>query len=136
MSTINDISFNPDFSLVSVATHTGNKVFNCEPFGELYSSSETQLRRTLSNSIDGSNTNEQSTEDSSSEQHPTKLLKMLFSTSLTIIVPEENDCRYLKVFNLKQNLKIVDLEFEASIFDVKLNRKRLVVALQNGELHI
>ncbi|KAI5961742.1 atg18 [Candida margitis] len=141
MTKINNISFNPDFSLVSIATSTANKIFNCEPFGELYSSSETQLRRTLSNSIDSSDTASDTNAaaaaaGSISGNCPTKLLKMLFSTSLTIIVPEANYNRYLKVFNLKQNLKIVDLEFESSIVDVKLNRKRLIVALQNGELHI
>lgn len=139
MSKINDISFNPDFSLISIATSNGNKIFNCEPFGELYSSSETQLRRTLSNSIDSSDVtldNNPTMDLATSEKYPTKLLKMLFSTSLTIIVPESGKSRYLKVFNLKQGLKIIDLEFDSSIVDVKLNRKRLIVALQNGELHI
>ncbi|KAG5421998.1 atg18 [Candida metapsilosis] len=136
MHTINDISFNPDFSLVSIATNNGNKIFNCEPFGELYSSSETQLRRTLSNSIDDVSEVAVKADHSTDEKCPTKLLKMLFSTSLTIIVPEANDCRSLKVVNLKQGLKIVELEFESSVVDVKLNRKRLLIALHNGELHI
>ncbi|KAI5955795.1 hypothetical protein KGF54_001297 [Candida jiufengensis] len=132
---INDLAFNPDYSSISISTTKNHKIFNCEPFGELYSSSENQLKKTLSNSIEEEEEQQELTNDDK-HNYPTKLLKMLFSTSLTIIVPQDENTKVLKIYNLKQNLKIVDLKFESNIIDVKLNRKRLVVFLQNGEIHI
>ncbi|KAF6070456.1 WD domain, G-beta repeat family protein [Candida albicans] len=114
MVTINDLSFNPDYSSISVSTSDGFKIFNCEPFGEFYSQ-DTPAR------------------------FPTAFLKMLFSTSLTIVVPQTQDNlgnRLLKIYNLKQNLKICELNFPSSIIDIKLNRKRLLVVLDTGQLYI
>ena len=165
---INDLSFNTDYSSISVSTDEGHMIFNCEPFGRIYSSQDAPLKRSLSNSLDadpfssadkdsiGAGIEAENREEHEGEQDqtrdtataksdnnnvdqthlPTLLLKMLFSTSLTIIVPKGNDNCILTVYNLKQNLKIMDLKFISSIVDVKLNRKRLLVMLVNGEVHI
>lgn len=63
-------------------------------------------------------------------------IKILFSTSLTIVIPKEKDNRILKIHNLKQKLKICELIFPSTIIDVKVNKKRLLVALEIGQLYI
>lgn len=104
---MNNIKFNQDKSCISVATDEGSRIYNCEPFGEIYNKSEA-----------------------------TFLVKILFSTSLTIIIPKVKDNRQLKIYNLKQNLKICELIFPSSIIDVKINKKRLIVALNIGQIYI
>ncbi|EGV60298.1 hypothetical protein CANTEDRAFT_132107 [Yamadazyma tenuis ATCC 10573] len=104
---MNNIRFNQDNSCMAVASDTESRIFNSEPFGEIY------------------------TNDS-----PVFLLKVLFSTSLTIIVPKEKDNRLLKIFNLKQNLKICELIFPSSIVEIKINKKRLIVVLKIGQIYI
>lgn len=104
---MNNISFNKDSSCVSIASDDGSKIFNCEPFGEIYH-----------------------------EDDPMFILKVLFSTSLTIIVSKHKDNRLLKIYNLKQNLKICELIFPSSIVDIKINKKRLVVILKIGQIYI
>lgn len=111
---INDLAFNQDFTCLSVSTAECHKIFNCDPFGEFYVSS-------------------------GSEPTPTAYLRMLFSTLLTIVVPESGlpmGNRVLKVFNLKQNLKICELTFPLNIVDLMLNRKRLVVILEVGQIYV
>lgn len=144
MVTINDLSFNPDYSSISVSTSDGFKIFNCEPFGEFYSSQESPLRKSISNSLEDSAGCQNPTHSKTDSQDtparfPTAFLKMLFSTSLTIVVPQTQDNlgnRLLKIYNLKQNLKICELNFPSSIIDIKLNRKRLLVVLDTGQLYI
>lgn len=114
--TINDLAFNQDYSCLLLSTDEGHKIFNCEPFGEFYS---------LNVSSEG--------------KYPTAFLRMLFSTSLTLIVPEMQGStgnRILKIFNLKQNIKICELTFPLNIVDLMLNRKRLVVFLEAGQIYI
>ncbi|RLV94310.1 Autophagy-related protein 21 [Spathaspora sp. JA1] len=125
---VNDLSFNPDYSCISVSTSQFHKIFNCDPFGQFYSSSQETLKRSLSHSIED-------TSELTGDYYPTSFLKMLFSTSLTIIVPELTN-RLLKIYNLKQNLKICELSFPSNIIDVKLNRKRLLVILETGQIYI
>ena len=38
MVIINNLTFNQDYSCVSVSTTKYHKIFNCDPFGEFYSS--------------------------------------------------------------------------------------------------
>ncbi|CAK9438643.1 uncharacterized protein LODBEIA_P28670 [Lodderomyces beijingensis] len=134
---INDLAFNSDYSCISVSTDEGHKIFNCEPFGEIYSSSNASLRKSLSNSLEEELiTSNAGGQNKDPDIYPTVFLKMLFSTSLTVIVPQTESNNLLKIYNLKQHLKIVDLTFSTRIVDVKLNRKRLVVVLGNGEVHI
>lgn len=142
MAKINSIEFNQDFSCVSVATTEHNRIFNCDPFGEFYSSSTSkgQPRRTISKSTDNSDS---ATVESGEAQdvigQPTKFLRMLFSTPLTIIVPLNSDSskdRLLHIYNLKLLLKICELTFPTAISDVKVNRRRLVVLLESGQIYI
>lgn len=135
MVVINNLSFNQDYSCISLSTSDYHKIFNCDPFGEFYSSYLGTMRKSIS-SIDN-NPPDKTTE--SVEKCPTMYLKMLFSTSLTIIVPQSSSNlgnRVLKIFNLKQNLKICELTFPSHIIDIKLNRKRLIVFLEIGQIYI
>lgn len=112
----NDLAFNQDFSCLLMSNAHGHKIFNCDPFGEFYA---------LAHGKDNNG--------------PTAALRMLFSTFLTIIVPDsghENSNKVLKIFNLKQSLKICELTFPAGIKDLMLNRKRLVVFLVLGQIYI
>lgn len=90
-----------------MATDQYHKIFNVEPFGEIYS-----------------------------DDVPSEFVKVLFSTSLTIIIPKIKDNRVLKIYNLKQKLKICELIFPGPIIDVKVNKKRLVVVLNIGQIYI
>lgn len=113
--TIHDLAFNQDFTCLLMSTDKCHKIFNCDPFGEFYLAGKDK------------------------DNSPTVFLRMLFSTSLTIIVPDsgsEIGNRVLKVFNLKQNLKICELTFPLNIVDLMLNRKRLVVFLEVGQVYI
>lgn len=94
---MNSLAFNQDYSCLAVATDAHTKIFNCDPFGEFYSLG------------------------------PAALLKMLFATSLAVVVPSP---RLLRIHNVKQDLKICELAFPATITEVKLNRQRLCVVLE------
>ncbi|PSK39041.1 hypothetical protein C7M61_002350 [Candidozyma pseudohaemuli] len=110
---INDLAFNQDYTCLLMSTLECHKIYNCDPFGEFYTSDKNNA--------------------------PTAFLRMLFSTSLTIIVPESGlnlGNRVLQVHNLKQNLKICELTFPSNIVDLMLNRKRLVVFLEVGQIYI
>ncbi|CUM47039.1 unnamed protein product [Debaryomyces tyrocola] len=143
MVIINNLTFNQDYSCISVSTTKYHKIFNCDPFGEFYSSyqgsSGTKGDKQNDNDkeiiIDKGNGNEY---NKIGEDSPTLYLKMLFSTSLTIIIPENESVgnRLLKIYNLKQNMKICELTFPSHIIDVKLNRKRLCVILESGQIYI
>lgn len=113
--TIHDLAFNQDFTCLLMSTDECHKIFNCDPFGEFY--------------LAGKDT----------DNGATAFLRMLFSTSLTIMVPDggaETGKRVLKVFNLKQNLKICELTFPLNIVDLMLNRKRMIVFLEVGQIYI
>ena len=130
---INDLAFNQDFSCLSVATDSHHKIYQCDPFGEFYSSVHAGRKRSISSSLDG---NEHQLHHEASSD-PTKFLRMVFSTSLTIIVPQtSHGSRTLKIFNLKQNLTICELTFSNDIVDIKFNKRRLLVFLQLGQVHI
>ena len=143
MVVINNLTFNQDYSCISVSTTKYHKIFNCDPFGEFYSSyqgsSGTKGDKQNDNEneivIDKGNGNEY---NKIGEDSPTLYLKMLFSTSLTIIIPQNESVgnRLLKIYNLKQNMKICELTFPSHIIDVKLNRKRLCVILESGQIYI
>ncbi|ABN67821.2 Autophagy-related protein 21 [Scheffersomyces stipitis CBS 6054] len=145
MTTINDLTFNQDYSCISISTSNYHRIFNCEPFGQFYSSSHGNIKKTLSNSIETNTVNanvDNNTRNSRASLEtkcPTAYLKMLFSTSLTIIVPQSQNKlgnRLLKIYNLKQNLKICELSFPSNIINIKLNRKRLLVFLEIGHIYI
>lgn len=111
---INDLGFNQDFSHILVSSLTGHRIFNCEPFGEFYALPSDKAK-----------------------PKPTAFLRMLFSTSLTVIVPkDETGTRLLHVYNLKTNSKICELTFTLDIVDLMLNRRRLIVFLEVGQIYI
>lgn len=113
---ITDLSLNQDFTCILVSTNYDHKIFNCDPFGEFYVLS----------------TNE-------NDKCATAMVRMLFSTSLMIVVPQGDrfiDGRVLRVFNLKKLMKICELTFPLRIIDVTLNRKRLIVFLEMGQIYI
>lgn len=111
---VNDLSFNQDFSHILVSSLTGHRIFNCEPFGEFYALPSDKVK-----------------------PKATAILRMLFSTSLTVIVPkDETGTRILHVYNLKTNTKICELTFSLGIVDLMLNRRRLIVFLEVGQIYI
>ncbi|KAL4399494.1 autophagy protein [Malassezia pachydermatis] len=101
--------FNQDFSCVAVGTTAGYLIANCEPYAQVHAKL----------------------------QGPTTLLRMLFSTSLVTLVsgPEARNQaadRRLQVLNTKRQSVICELSFPSRILDVHLNRRRLVVVLEDS----
>lgn len=140
MEGINNISFNQDYTCISISTIKFHRIFNCDPFGEFYTSEQaadhTVKRVSVSGDVQTEAQGKQEEDDG--DNIPTLMLKMLFSTSLTIIVPQNrnNVNRLLKIYNIKQKMKICDLTFPSNVIDVKLNRKRLCVILEGGHIYI
>ncbi|RKP31252.1 hypothetical protein METBISCDRAFT_14403 [Metschnikowia bicuspidata] len=111
---INDLGFNQDFSYIIMSSSAGYRIFNCEPFGEFYALGSDKAN-----------------------PKPTAFLRILFSTSLAVIVPKgPSETRVLHVHNMKQNQKICELTFPLDIVDLMLNRKRLVVFLEVGQIYL
>ncbi|KAG0243669.1 WD40-repeat-containing domain protein [Mortierella sp. GBAus27b] len=102
------INFNQDFSCISVGTKHGFKIYNCDPFGKCYS-------RNMDSSIG--------------------IVEMLFCTSLVAIVgagdQPSSSPRRLQIINTKRESTICELTFPTTILSVKLNRKRLIVVLED-----
>ncbi|KAI8886582.1 WD40 repeat-like protein [Backusella circina FSU 941] len=100
------LNFNQDFSCVSVGTQTGYRIYNCDPFGKCYSKQ------------DGS----------------TGIVEMLFCTSLVALVGSgENPSfspRQLQIINTKRQTTICELSFPTAVLAVKMNRRRLIVVLE------
>ncbi|KAG0043741.1 autophagy protein [Gryganskiella cystojenkinii] len=101
------INFNQDFSCISVGTKHGFKIYNCDPFGKCYSKNDTSIG----------------------------IVEMLFCTSLVAIVGAgdhpASSPRRLQIINTKRQSTICELTFPTSILSVKLNRKRLIVVLED-----
>ncbi|KAG0310126.1 autophagy protein [Linnemannia gamsii] len=101
------INFNQDFSCISVGTKHGFKIYNCDPFGKCYSKSDSSIG----------------------------IVEMLFCTSLVAIVgagdQPASSPRRLQIINTKRQSTICELTFPTSILSVKLNRKRLIVVLED-----
>ncbi|ODV91526.1 hypothetical protein CANCADRAFT_21901 [Tortispora caseinolytica NRRL Y-17796] len=106
MEALNFVNFNQDFSCISVGTRQGYRIYSCEPFGQCYSQNEGGMA----------------------------IVEMLFCTSLVAMVGMGDDAilspRRLHITNTKRNTVICELTFPTSILAVKLNRRRLVVVLE------
>ncbi|KAF9956068.1 autophagy protein [Mortierella alpina] len=106
-SELHFINFNQDFSCISVGTKNGFKIYNCDPFGKCYSKSDSSIG----------------------------IVEMLFCTSLVAIVgagdQPVSSPRRLQIINTKRQSTICELTFPTSILSVKLNRKRLIVVLED-----
>ncbi|PWN96215.1 autophagy-related protein 18 [Tilletiopsis washingtonensis] len=106
------VSFNQDSSCISVGTRKGYAIANAEPFGRIYAR----------------------------DDGPTAIVEMLFCTSLVALVgtadsSPQSSPRRLQIVNTKRQSTICELLFPTSILAVKLNRRRLVVVLEE-EIYI
>ncbi|KAL1923004.1 uncharacterized protein VTP21DRAFT_9380 [Calcarisporiella thermophila] len=100
------INFNQDFSCISVGTKNGYKIYNCDPFGKCFSKADGGMG----------------------------IVEMLFCTSLVALVGAGDQPalspRRLQITNTKRQSIICELTFPTSILAVKLNRRRLIVLLE------
>ncbi|WWC92789.1 uncharacterized protein L201_007748 [Kwoniella dendrophila CBS 6074] len=106
-------SFNQDFSCIAVGHKKGYTILNCDPFGKVHSKND---------------------------QGATGIVEMLFCTSLVALVgaadtQPSNSPRKLQIVNTKRQSTICELIFPTSVLAVKMNRKRLIVVLEN-EIYI
>ncbi|ODQ65467.1 WD40 repeat-like protein [Nadsonia fulvescens var. elongata DSM 6958] len=104
--TINFMSFNQDSSCISVGSTLGYKIYNCDPFGKCFNKNDGGMG----------------------------IVEMLFCTSLVAVVGMGDrpalSPRRLKIINTKRQSTICELTFPTAVLAVKLNRKRLVVLLE------
>ncbi|CAO3703997.1 unnamed protein product [Rhizopus stolonifer] len=100
------LNFNQDFSCVSVGTEKGHRIYNCEPFGKCYSKQTGGIG----------------------------IVEMLFCTSLVALVGAGEtpafSPRQLQIINTKRQTTICELSFPSAILAVKMNRRRLIVVLE------
>jgi autophagy-related protein 18 len=100
------INFNQDASCISVGTRQGYRIFNCDPFGKFYSRTDGGIG----------------------------IVEMLFCTSLVALVGAGEQPafspRRLQITNTKRQSTICELTFVSAILAVKMNRKRLIVVLE------
>ncbi|KAI9602338.1 hypothetical protein H4Q26_001626 [Puccinia striiformis f. sp. tritici PST-130] len=100
------VNFNQDNSCISVGTRSGYAITNCEPFGRVYGKADGAVG----------------------------IMEMLFCTSLVAIVGTGDrpsySTRKLQIINTKRQSMICELMFPTSVLAVKLNRRRLVVVLE------
>jgi autophagy-related protein 18 len=120
---MNFVTFNQDYSCLAVGTHNGYRIYNCDPFGKVFENKEGDV----------------------------SIIEMLFSTSLVALIFSP---RRLVITNTKvraefissaiclstgnfpakiveqRQTTICELTFPTSILAVKLNRKRLIVVLE------
>ncbi|KAI9018938.1 WD40-repeat-containing domain protein [Hyaloraphidium curvatum] len=93
-------------SCISVGTRHGYKIYNCDPFGKCYGKSDGGIG----------------------------IVEMLFCTSLVAMVGAGEQPafspRRLQLTNTKRQSTICELTFVTAILAVKLNRKRLIVVLE------
>ncbi|KAI8922998.1 WD40-repeat-containing domain protein [Entophlyctis helioformis] len=99
-------SFNQDYSCIAVGTRSGYKIYNLDPFGKCYEMREGGIG----------------------------IAEMLFCTSLIALVGAGEQPtfspRRLQIINTKRLSTICELTFLTAILAVKLNRKRLIVVLE------
>lgn len=100
------VNFNQDHTCISVGTRSGYSITNCEPFGRVYGKADGAVG----------------------------IMEMLFCTSLVAIVGTgdrpSHSTRRLQIINTKRQSMICELMFPTSVLAVKLNRRRLVVVLE------
>ncbi|WVN86828.1 uncharacterized protein L203_102001 [Cryptococcus depauperatus CBS 7841] len=106
-------NFNQDYSCIAVGHKKGYTILNCDPFGKVHAKND---------------------------QGATGIVEMLFCTSLVALVGAadtrpSNSPRKLQIVNTKRQSTICELIFPTSVLAVKMNRKRLIVVLEN-EIYI
>ncbi|PNS18316.1 Autophagy-related protein 18 [Sphaceloma murrayae] len=103
---INYITFNQDHSFLAVATTEGFRIYSTDPFSLVF---QTPL---ADNGTSGD----------------ISVLEMLFSTSLVAMILSP---RLLRIINTKRQSTICELTFPSRVGALKLNRKRLMVVLED-----
>ncbi|SGZ30487.1 BQ5605_C048g12380 [Microbotryum silenes-dioicae] len=100
------VNFNQDSTCISTGTRRGYTITNCDPFGRVYGKNE----------------------------GATSIVEMLFCTSLVALVGAgdrpSSSTRRLQIVNTKRQSTICELTFPTTILAVKMNRRRLVVVLE------
>ncbi|KAH9814448.1 WD40-repeat-containing domain protein [Melampsora americana] len=100
------VNFNQDYTCISVGTRSGYAIHNCDPFGRVYAKGDAAIG----------------------------IVEMLFCTSLVALVGTGDrpspSTRKLQIVNTKRQSTICELTFPTSVLAVKLNRRRLVVVLE------
>ncbi|EGF96980.1 uncharacterized protein MELLADRAFT_46252, partial [Melampsora larici-populina 98AG31] len=100
------VNFNQDYTCISVGTRSGYAIHNCDPFGRVYAKGDSAIG----------------------------IVEMLFCTSLVALVGTGDrpspSTRKLQIVNTKRQSTICELTFPTSVLAVKLNRRRLVVVLE------
>lgn len=120
------LRFNQDGSTLAVSCDDNEsyKLFNCDPFGCCYE--------------EKSATGIDLHKDPSPEAFI--IVEMLFATSLVAVVKGkdhlDSNARKLHIINIKRHSSICELVFSNRIQEVVMNRKRLCVLLDNGQIYI
>lgn len=101
---MNNIRFSQDIARVAVSREAQWAIYHCDPFDCIYT-----------------------------ESKPASIVEQLFSTSLVAVV--DNSCapqqNVLRIVNTSKHTTICELSYESPIIDVSMNRKRLVVVLED-----
>ncbi|GAA5806281.1 WD40-repeat-containing domain protein [Helicostylum pulchrum] len=97
---LSSFNFNQDYSCISVSDKNEYRIYNCDPFAKCYSKLEEDI----------------------------SITEMLFCTSLVALVGASP--RRLRINNTKRETTICELTFHTPILSVKMNRKRLIVVLE------
>lgn len=97
---MNFVTFNQDYSHLSVATTRGFRTFTTEPFSKSNESRDGNI----------------------------SMIEMLFSTSIVALVPSP---RRLHIRNTKRGTMVCELTFPTTILAIRMNRKRLIVVLED-----
>ena len=102
-------------SCISIGSRKGFAIANCEPYGKVYAKSAWAARGQSHRAGEG----------------PTAIVEMLFCTSLVALVGSANSSpRKLQIVNTKRGSLICELSFPTAVLGVRLNRRRLVVVLE------
>lgn len=102
---MNFVTFNQDYSHLAVGTSKGFRIYSTDPFAKIYESKQQQQ-----------------------QQSEISLMEMLFSTSLVALILSP---RKLRITNTKRQSTICELTFPTAVLAVRMNRKRLVVVLED-----
>lgn len=97
---MNFVTFNQDYSHLSVGTTRGFRTFTTDPFSKSNESRDGNI----------------------------SMIEMLFSTSIVALVPSP---RRLHIRNTKRGTMVCELTFPTTILAIRMNRKRLIVVLED-----
>lgn len=123
------LRFNQDATFFSVYIHPNSlSIFNCDPFGKCF-----EFENIIAQQNKDIYTNNNITKSNDF------IAEMLFATNLVAIVDKTvntNKKRSLKIVNIKRKSIICELTFVSEIMNVVMNRKRMCVLVDTGEIFI